>query len=111
MDPNSIIEAIPVDGCISGMIVMVKHLATTERSDEIPVYNMSLHESRKITIGKMFKYSRELGLKYPVVAGLWYPDGDITQNVFVHTLKVFFFQWLPAYFIDFWLWIFRQKTL
>lgn len=111
MDPNSKIEAIPVDCCINGIIVMAKHLATTEKAKEIPVFNMTLHESRKITNGKMFKYARELGAKYPGVAGLWYPDGDITQNVVVHTLKVFFFQWLPAYFIDFLLFCFGQKRL
>lgn len=111
MNPNSIIEAIPVDTCINGIIVMVKHLATNERSDEIPVYNMTLHDSRKITNGKMFKYARELGQLYPCSGGLWYPDGDITQNVLVHRLKVFFFQLLPAYLIDFLFFCCGQKRL
>jgi alcohol-forming fatty acyl-CoA reductase len=71
MDPESIIEAIPVDTCISGMIVMVKHLATSTRSEEIPVYNLTLHESRKITIDKMFKHVRVLGRIYPLYGGLW----------------------------------------
>ena len=71
MNPNSTIEAIPVDACTNGIIVVAKHLAVNERSKEIPVYNMTLHESRKITIGKMFKYARELGKLYPVSAGLW----------------------------------------
>lgn len=111
VNPDSIIEAIPVDACINGIIVMTKHLATSERSKEIPVFNMTLHESRKITNGQMVKYSKQLGQKYPVYGGLWYPDGDITQNVLVHTLKTFFFQWIPAYFIDFWLMVFGQKRL
>lgn len=71
INPDSKIEGIPVDVCINGIIVMTKHLATVERSKEIPVYNMSIHESRKITNGKMFKYARELGQKYPCTAGLW----------------------------------------
>lgn len=71
MDPSATIEAIPVDACTNGIVVMAKHLATNERSKEIPVYNMTIHESRKITIGKMFKYARELGKTYPYTAGLW----------------------------------------
>jgi len=102
MNPDNTVEAIPVDACTNALIVLAKHLSMAqERPKEIPVYNMTLHESRKITIGKMFKYARELGKMYPCTAGLWYPGGDITQNVYIHTLKVFFFQWVPAYFIDF----------
>lgn len=111
IDPDSVIEAIPVDVAINAIIVITKELATTERSPTVPVYNITLHESRKVTNGKMLQYARDLGQKYPVSGGLWYPDGDITQNVLVHTLKVFFFQWLPAYFIDFWLMVFGQKRL
>lgn len=111
MNPDNKIEAIPVDACTHGMIYITKHLATSPRPDEIPVYNMTLHDSRKITIGKMIDHSRALSAKYPSWGGLWYPDGDITQNAFVHTLKVFLFQWIPAYFIDFILFCFRQKTL
>lgn len=111
MDPKGTIEAIPVDACINGIVVMTQHIATTERASEIPVYNMTIHESRKMTNGQMFKLARELGIKYPCTAGLWYPDGDITQNVFIHTLKVLLFQWIPAYVIDFILLCTGQKRL
>lgn len=111
VDPNGMIEAIPVDTCINAILTMVQYIATNERSPEIPIYNMTLHESRKISNGKMFKISRDLGRKYPCTAGLWYPDGSITTNVLIHTLKVFFFQWIPAYFIDFLFLIFGQKRL
>jgi hypothetical protein len=63
------IEAIPVDVCINAMLTMVKHIVTSERSPVIPIYNMTLHESRKISNGKMFKISRDLGRKYPCTAG------------------------------------------
>jgi hypothetical protein len=63
------IEAIPVDVCINAMLTMVKQIVTNVRSPEIPVYNMTLHESRKISNGKMFKMSRDLGRKYPCTAG------------------------------------------
>jgi fatty acyl-CoA reductase len=59
----------------------------------------------------MFKYAKELGEMYPVSGGLWFPDGSITQNVLIHNLKTFLFQWIPAYFIDFILFCLRQKRL
>jgi alcohol-forming fatty acyl-CoA reductase len=105
------IEAIPVDTCINSIIVMVKHIASNPRSQEIPIYNITLHESRKISNGKMFKVARDLSRNYPCTAGLWYPDGSITTNILIHTLKVIFFQWIPAYFIDFIFLIFGQKRL
>lgn len=71
MDPKSTVEGIPVDACINGIIVLAKHLSTTERQKEVPVCNMTIHESRKLTIGKMFEYARELGAEYPCTAGLW----------------------------------------
>lgn len=111
MNPDNKIEAVPVDTCINGMIYSVKHLVTSPRSKEIPVYNMTLHESKKITIGKTLQYTRDLGKIYPPLGGLWYPDGDITQNVFIHTIKVFLFQWVPAYLIDFILLCLGQKRL
>lgn len=111
IDADSYIEGIPVDVCINGIIVVTKHLATTPRAPAVPVFNMTLHESRRISNGRLFEYSKELGRQYPVCGGLWYPDGDITSNVYIHTLKVFLFQWVPAYFIDFWLMVFGQKRL
>lgn len=81
------------------------------RSDDIPVYNVTLHQSKKITYGKLFEMSREIGYKYPFTMGLWYPNGEITQSVFVHTFKVVFFQWIPAYLIDFLFFCFGQKRL
>ncbi|KAL7027650.1 hypothetical protein ACKWTF_005508 [Chironomus riparius] len=109
INPDGLIEAIPVDACINGILTLTKHVATEKRSQEIPVFNATIHESRRITNGQMFDYAKELGDLYPVSGGLWYPDGSITQNVYVHKVKTFFFQWLPAYFIDFMLLCFGQK--
>lgn len=112
MDPNGVIEATPCDGVINGIIVIVKYLSTLpEKPKEVPVYNLTIHESRKITNGTMMKYAREIGKEFPPSTSLWYPDGDITQNVFIHTIRVFLFQWIPAYFIDFLLFCFGQKRL
>jgi hypothetical protein len=69
VDPNGIIEGFPVDTCINATLTIVKHIVTNERSKEIPVYNMTLHESRKITNGRLFETARKLGRKYPTTAG------------------------------------------
>jgi alcohol-forming fatty acyl-CoA reductase len=43
---------------------------------------------------------REVFNEFPFEAGIWYPGGDITTNEFVHYTRVFFTQWIPAYFVD-----------
>ncbi|CAO1377125.1 unnamed protein product [Diamesa serratosioi] len=110
VNPNATFEAIPVDTAINALILIAKtHASEKEKSVDIPVYNVTCHQSKKITYGKLFDMSREIGYKYPFSMGLWYPNGQMTQNLYVHTFKVIFFQWIPAYLVDFLFFCFGQK--
>lgn len=81
----------------------------------------------------MLDEGKKLFHKYPFEAGLWYPDGkspgsvpytcnktkdktftligDFTRSKIVHTFKLIFYHWLPAYLIDFLMLCFGQKRL
>lgn len=72
---------------------------------------MTQHESRRITYGEFFKVANDLKPEVPFSLALWYPNTAITQNRLWFLINVFLFQWIPAYFIDFLLLIFRQKRL
>ena len=50
-------------------------------------------------------------MEYPFEAGIWYPDGDITTNKFVHYFRVIFTMWLPAYLVDFLCVLTRRKRI
>lgn len=81
------------------------------RSKDVPVYNITCTEGKKLTWGEVLEQGKEMGFKYPFEAGIWYPGGSITTNKIVHTLTVIFCHWLPAYFIDFLMFLLGQKRL
>lgn len=81
------------------------------RPKEIPVYNLTTDESRRITYGFFFDIANEMKFEIPFQLSLWYPNVDITQNKLWYLINIWLFQWLPAYFIDFLLMIFGQKRL
>lgn len=61
--------------------------------------------------GEVIELSKKVAYDYPMETGLWYPDGCITTNRLRHEINVILFHWLPAYLIDFILFICGQKRL
>lgn len=112
IDTRYLSEVIPVDYAINGLCVIPYQFAQlAERPPEIPVYNITCADHRKMQWGEVIEMSKEIGYRYPMEAGLWYPDGCITTNKLHHNINVVLFHWLPAYFIDFILLILGQKRL
>lgn len=72
---------------------------------------MTQGEITRITWGEILEKGRQIVYEYPFEGQVWYPDGDIRSNKFVHNIFIFFFQIIPAYLIDFLMLIFRQKRL
>jgi fatty acyl-CoA reductase len=104
-------EVIAVDQAISGLIGIAWQIGSRkEKSVEIPVYNITCSEKQRMTWEQVLKEGRRIGLEYPCEAGLWYPDVYLTKNYWVYMINVILFMWLPAYFIDFLMICFRQKT-
>lgn len=82
-----------------------------QKSAEVPVYNLTCVEKHKQTWSQVMEDGKEVAYRYPFEAGVWYPNGTITTNRMNHIFKVFFFQWLPAYLIDFLMLVCGQKRL
>jgi len=112
IDTRHLSEVIPVDYAINGLCVIPYQIAKmTVRPVEVPVYNITCADHRKMQWGEVIEMSKEIGYRYPMEAGLWYPDGCITTNKLHHNINVLLFHWLPAYFIDFILLLLGQKRL
>lgn len=108
--PDSRAQVVPVDVAISALIVIAWKMGSAkERPPEIPVYNMSNDAAIKMTWGDVLTIGKQVGYKNPFEGQIWYPDGDIRSSKIIHTLCCFFFHWIPAYFIDFLMLVFRQK--
>lgn len=78
---------------------------------DIPVYNLTCTDVTRVTWSEVLDTGKKIFHQYPFEAGVWYPDGDITTNKFMHMLNVIFFHWLPAYLIDFIMLCIGQKRL
>lgn len=82
-----------------------------EEAARTPVYNISSNKVERITWREIIQMGKKNIQEYPFEMVLWYPDGASRTNWLSHTLVVFFFQTVPAYFIDFLLTLARQKPL
>lgn len=103
-------EVVPVDVAINTLIAIAYKIATSqENSENIPVVNITQSDITRITWGEILEKGRQIVYEYPFEGQVWYPDGDIRSNKFIHNIFIFFFQIIPAYFIDFLMLIFRQK--
>uniref|UniRef100_A0A0K8UGQ7 Fatty acyl-CoA reductase n=1 Tax=Bactrocera latifrons TaxID=174628 RepID=A0A0K8UGQ7_BACLA len=103
-------EIMPIDMAINGLILLPYRFNIMEkRPQNIPVYNLTVPESKKRTWKWIMDVGRDLGIKYPFEVGLWYPDGNITTNKIYHWFCVVMFMWLPAYAVDLLLTIFGQR--
>ncbi|XP_065369885.1 putative fatty acyl-CoA reductase CG5065 isoform X1 [Calliphora vicina] len=102
-------EVIPVDYAINGLIVIPYEFNKGKKPAEIPVYNITNAEHRKMLGGTVIEMSKRINKEYPFNAGLWYPNPTVTTNKLYHKFNVMMFHWLPAYFLDFLMLIFGQK--
>lgn len=100
-DSSAHAEVVPVDFAINGLIMISFEFATMkEKPKEVSVYNVTIPPQYRYSWGFLLDTGRKVILDYPFEAGIWFPGGDITTNKLVHYLRVFFTQWLPAYFVD-----------
>ncbi|KAI8127244.1 putative fatty acyl-CoA reductase [Lucilia cuprina] len=109
VDENNKSEVIPVDYAINGLIVIPYEFNKGKRPAEVPVYNITNAEHRKMLGGTVIEMSKRINKEYPFNAGLWYPNPTVTTNKLYHQFNVLMFHWLPAYFLDFLMLIFGQK--
>ncbi|CAO1377106.1 unnamed protein product [Diamesa serratosioi] len=101
VDLEGTVEAIPVDTACNAMLFIVKKLAIQqERPLEMPVFNLTCHESKKYPYGVSLLQTAELAEQYPMEWGLWYPNYTFTKNIYFFKLCTFLFQWIPAFLID-----------
>jgi fatty acyl-CoA reductase len=75
------------------------------------VYNLTSSSVKRITFREMLDNGRRVVHDNPFEMMLWYPDGKLQSSRLVHCIYVIFLHFLPAYFIDLLLLVFRQKRL
>lgn len=103
-------HVVPVDLAINAMIVIAYNIGSApEQPKEIPVYNFTNNGVIQMTWGEVLERGRNVAYNYPFEMMIWYPDGDMRSSYLWHRICCIFMHWIPAYFIDFLMFIFRQK--
>uniref|UniRef100_A0A1B0GK99 Fatty acyl-CoA reductase C-terminal domain-containing protein n=2 Tax=Lutzomyia longipalpis TaxID=7200 RepID=A0A1B0GK99_LUTLO len=80
-----------------------------EQSLDIQYTNVVASNDNSLSWGESIERGKAEFYRNPLCFSLWYPKGSIKSNYFHHLFCVIFFHYLPAYFIDFLLVIFRKK--
>ncbi|XP_022910107.1 putative fatty acyl-CoA reductase CG5065 [Onthophagus taurus] len=103
-------HVVPVDIAINSIIVAAWKLGSApEKPKEVPVYNLTNDDVLKLTWGDVLNVGRRNFYDYPFEMQVWYPDGTLQSNYYVHFFWTIFIHWLPALLIDGLMFIFRQK--
>jgi fatty acyl-CoA reductase len=107
-NPNYNSQSFPVD-MTANCILACAWKRAQSGGDEIFYCNITESGAHPITWGEAIERGRKVFHEYPLCLSLWYPDGSIKSNYYHHLFCVVFFHYMPAYFIDFLLVLFRQK--
>jgi fatty acyl-CoA reductase len=112
IDRETVLNMIPCDLSINAFIMIAKQIGTmTQKPKTVPVYHLVTHESHKLKYGVIIDVIEEMRFKCPPAIMLWYPNTVLTRNEYYYKFNVFFFQWIPAYVVDFLFAMFGQKRL
>ncbi|KAL3270896.1 hypothetical protein HHI36_021408 [Cryptolaemus montrouzieri] len=101
-------DIIPVDSTINSLIIIGYHLGSQPKT-EIQVFNVTCDKNNRISWGDALNIGKKHFYANPFSVCLWYPAGSIKSSYFVHVLAAFFFHVIPAYIVDFFMVLTRNK--
>nr|AGK27745.1 fatty acyl-CoA reductase [Ericerus pela] len=103
-------DLIPVDIVCNGMIAIPwKQSLNSTKPLNMPVFNLTQHELEPLNWSEVVELGKEASSKYPFEMVLWYPGGNVYANFYVHFILSLLFHWIPAYLIDFMLFLIGRK--
>ncbi|XP_058118914.1 putative fatty acyl-CoA reductase CG5065 [Anopheles ziemanni] len=108
-NPEYLADFMPVDMTMNAIIAIGAERMRNPRKDDVMYYNLTSSADNPISWGEVLETGRQVLNENPFCFALWYPDGSIKSNYFYHLLCVIFFHFLPAYLIDFLLFLLRRK--
>ncbi|XP_063218800.1 putative fatty acyl-CoA reductase CG5065 [Bacillus rossius redtenbacheri] len=107
-NPDYCGDFMPVDVTANAIIALAWKVANTRPTTPL-VVNVTLSGDNPVTFGTILDVGRKLLYEYPLEYPLWYPGGSLKTSRVAHNLCVFFFHFIPAYFIDALLMLMGQK--
>ncbi|XP_050411119.1 fatty acyl-CoA reductase 1 [Patella vulgata] len=107
---NGTADILPVDIATNLMITVGWHTAVN-KPEKLMVYNNTTGQLNKFTWGQMERFSYEYFMKNPIDEIARVPNPRFTKYLLWKDLNVIFDHLLPAYVMDFYLWIVGRKPI
>ncbi|GFU39352.1 putative fatty acyl-CoA reductase CG5065 [Nephila pilipes] len=109
--PDLKLNVVPVDLVVNCMIVSAWHVAKQRPSSVYVVNCVMDYEKLPLADEAILKKALEKRSEYPLVNMFRYPDFCVYYNWIPYKIHSFFDEWIPAYFCDFFLYLFTGKTI
>jgi len=103
-------DLLPVD-VAANMIISACWATATDRPKNAVVYNCTTGQINRLTWGDIERCILPLYHKHPLENIVRIPKAKFTSNKLWHDLKSFFDQQLPAYFLDFCMWLTGRRPM
>ncbi|XP_059478174.1 putative fatty acyl-CoA reductase CG5065 [Neocloeon triangulifer] len=108
-NPDYHAQVIPVDIAINALISASWRRIFDKNKYEVQVFNITTGNIAPITWGEVVGRGKKHFHANPFEGAVWYPDGEIRSNKYMHMLTLYLFHWVPAILIDCLLFLFGQK--
>ncbi|CAH0713003.1 unnamed protein product, partial [Brenthis ino] len=92
-------DVVPVDMVVNACILL-SYVTALEKPKDIRICNITQSGYNPITWGEALDMGRVHVQEFPFSVCLWYPGGSPKSSRLHHLIAVFFFHFLPAYFVD-----------
>ncbi|KAL4225214.1 Fatty acyl-CoA reductase 2 [Mactra antiquata] len=109
-DFNATADLIPAD-LATNMLVCIGWYTGTHRSEKMKVFNCTSGQLNKLTWGQIERASYNYMMKNPLENVARIPNPRFTKSVIWHDMNVLFDHMLPAYMMDFYMWISGRRRM
>ncbi|KAF7269473.1 hypothetical protein GWI33_017473 [Rhynchophorus ferrugineus] len=110
-NPEYIADIVPVDVSVNALIIIAWKTGITPNIKEADVYNITVNQKFAMTWGQTLEMGRKHFYNYPFSVCLWYPGGNIKSTYTAHAISAFFLHTIPAYIVDFIMYLTNNKPL
>ncbi|XP_060601049.1 fatty acyl-CoA reductase 1-like [Ruditapes philippinarum] len=109
-DFNATADIIPVD-LATNMLITIGWYTAIHKPAEMKVFNCTSGQINRFTWGQMERMSYEYLMKNPLENVARIPNPRFTKSVLWHDMNVLFDHMLPAYMMDFYMWISGRRRM
>ncbi|XP_060532881.1 putative fatty acyl-CoA reductase CG5065 [Cylas formicarius] len=107
---NFIADVVPVDVGVNSLIIAGWKTGLEPRKNVAEVYHITADTNCALSWSEALELGRKHFYDYPFSVCLWYPGGNIKSTYFAHAVAAFFLHIVPAYLVDFLMYLTNNKT-